>query len=241
MTSRYLIYDNCIPVKRAGKWGMFDRNGNKILDLVYDFIGCPTVQVADANAQPVVVIPDINGIVIGQRISVGNDLSNSRNVFGVVDKTGQPMVNMTATSFYKVTFEGVTKYYYYADNLNIDIVDAWRKAQKEKENAAVSGTAGVQNDNVNQVSGTQGSVQGEPIVSQGEGKNIDKKSENSQNPVDQNNVTGGGSNQDGQVQSSQGLSNDSIQGNSDNQQAKSSNDGEESQNPVVKPVQMSIN
>lgn len=241
LTSRYLIYDNCIPVKRAGKWGMFDRNGNKILDLVYDFIGCPTVQVADANAQPVVVIPDINGIVIGQRISVGNDLSNSRNVFGVVDKTGQPMVNMTATSFYKVTFEGVTKYYYYADNLNIDIVDAWRKAQKEKENAAVSGTAGVQNDNVNQVSGTQGSVQGEPIVSQGEGKNIDKKAENSQNPVDQNNVTGGGSNQDGQVQSSQGLSNDSIQGNSDNQQVKSSNDGEESQNPVVKPVQMSIN
>jgi len=132
LTSRYLLYDNCIPVKLLGKWGFYDKNGNKIVDTEYDSIGCYRVQNADGNAQPLVIIPDLNGIVLGKKFESANK-SSSQILYGIVDKTGQMIINLGAESIYKVVFNNNTSYYYYTSGQSIDIVKAWREEMKKRE------------------------------------------------------------------------------------------------------------
>lgn len=149
LTSRYLLYDNCIPVKLLGKWGFYDKNGNKIVDTEYDSIGCYRVQNADGNAQPLVIIPDLNGIVLGKKFESANKLS-SQILYGIVDKTGQMIINLGAESIYKVVFNNNTSYYYYTSGQSIDIVKAWREEMKKRE----LGEAGTVTNNTS----TQGQV-----------------------------------------------------------------------------------
>ena len=132
LTSRYLLYDNCIPAKLLGKWGFYDKNGNKIVDTEYDSIGCYRVQNADGNAQPLVIIPDLNGIVLGKKFESANK-SSSQILYGIVDKTGQMIINLGAESIYKVVFNNNTSYYYYTSGQSIDIVKAWREEMKKRE------------------------------------------------------------------------------------------------------------
>ena len=149
LTSRYLLYDNCIPVKLLGKWGFYDKNGNKIVDTEYDSIGCYRVQNADGNAQPLVIIPDLNGIVLGKKFESANK-SSSQILYGIVDKTGQMIINLGAESIYKVVFNNNTSYYYYTSGQSIDIVKAWREEMKKRE----LGEAGTVTNNTS----TQGQV-----------------------------------------------------------------------------------
>ena len=149
LTSRYLLYDNCIPVKLLGKWGFYDKNVNKIVDTEYDSIGCYRVQNADGNAQPLVIIPDLNGIVLGKKFESANK-SSSQILYGIVDKTGQMIINLGAESIYKVVFNNNTSYYYYTSGQSIDIVKAWREEMKKRE----LGEAGTVTNNTS----TQGQV-----------------------------------------------------------------------------------
>lgn len=149
LTSRYLLYDNCIPVKLLGKWGFYDKNGNKIVDTEYDSIGCYRVQNADGNAQPLVIIPDLNGIVLGKKFESANK-SSSQILYGIVDKTGQMIINLGAESIYKVVFNNNTSYYYYTSGQSIDIVKAWREEMKKRE----LGEAGTATNNTS----TQGQI-----------------------------------------------------------------------------------
>ena len=149
LTSRYLLYDNCIPVRLLGKWGFYDKNGNKIVDTEYDSIGCYRVQNADGNAQPLVIIPDLNGIVLGKKFESANK-SSSQILYGIVDKTGQMIINLGAESIYKVVFNNNTSYYYYTSGQSIDIVKAWREEMKKRE----LGEAGTATNNTS----TQGQV-----------------------------------------------------------------------------------
>ena len=149
LTSRYLLYDNCIPVKLLGKWGFYDKNGNKIVETEYDSIGCYRVQNADGNAQPLVIIPDLNGIVLGKKFESANK-SSSQILYGIVDKTGQMIINLGAESIYKVVFNNNTSYYYYTSGQSIDIVKAWREEMKKRE----LGEAGTVTNNTS----TQGQV-----------------------------------------------------------------------------------
>ena len=133
-----------------------DKNGNKIVDTEYDSVGCYRVQNADGNAQPLVIIPDLNGIVLGKKFEAANK-SSSQILYGIVDKTGQIIVNLGAESIYKVVFNNNTSYYYYSSGQSIDIVKAWREEMKKREsgeskinssNTTNSTTTANQNTNV---------------------------------------------------------------------------------------------
>ena len=39
----YLLYGTCIPVKLNNKWGIIDKDGNKIVPIEYDGFGCREV------------------------------------------------------------------------------------------------------------------------------------------------------------------------------------------------------
>lgn len=186
LTSRYLLYDNCIPVKLLGKWGFYDKNGNKIVDTEYDSIGCYRVQNADGNAQPLVIIPDLNGIVLGKKFESANK-SSSQILYGIVDKTGQMIINLGAESIYKVVFNNNTSYYYYTSGQSIDIVKAWREEMKKRE-LGEAGTAtnntSVQGQVTNQIN-DNGSNQ---VTTQN--TNIAVPQSNDQNNAQNNNAKG---------------------------------------------------
>lgn len=186
LTSRYLLYDNCIPVKLLGKWGFYDKNGNKIVDTEYDSIGCYRVQNADGNAQPLVIIPDLNGIVLGKKFESANK-SSSQILYGIVDKTGQMIINLGAESIYKVVFNNNTSYYYYTSGQSIDIVKAWREEMKKRE----LGEAGIATNNTSvqgQVTNQTNDNGSNQVTTQN--TNIAVPQSNDQNNAQNNNAKG---------------------------------------------------
>ena len=131
--NRYLLLDNCIPVMVNNKWGLIDKDGNQITPLVYDVIGCSTVKNSNSstNSVGVTLIPDMDGIVVGNTYDVDNTKITK---YGIVNSKGKLIVGVTADSAFAVTLENVTKYYLSTNNENIDIVDYWKKNTAELNN-----------------------------------------------------------------------------------------------------------
>lgn len=130
VTNRYLLLENCIPVKLNNKWGLIDKNGEAIVPVQYDGIGCAQVQNAEAkNTFGITVVPDINGIVV----EVDSEMQSQQNTkikrYGILSaKTGELIVNTVLDSVYSVTTEGITKYYMSAGNQVFDI-NEWANEQ----------------------------------------------------------------------------------------------------------------
>lgn len=99
----YLLYGNCIPVCKNGKWGMYDKNGKIILPLEYDSLGC-VVNSNESNANSVLVIPDIKGIVVYQKYN------NEMNLFGVVNYLGKDIIPLLLDAVYSETILGKEEY-----------------------------------------------------------------------------------------------------------------------------------
>lgn len=131
VTNKYLLYGNCIPVRRNGLWGIIDKNGNQILPLEYDGIGCTIVQ-NNNNTNGIVLIPDMEGIVIEKDQKVGNETIRK---FGIVSATGAGLINIVADSAYSRTIANKTTYYVSVQNEEIDIVNFWldNKEKVEKD------------------------------------------------------------------------------------------------------------
>ncbi len=124
VTNRYLLYGNLIPVKLNGLWGLINLNGQNVLPIQYNGIGC-RLDTAKTNSVGVVLVPDLNGIVVEQDQKLANNTTIKK--YGIVEKTGTGIVNFVADSCYKTTESGVTKYYITVNNQVIDIVDYYNK------------------------------------------------------------------------------------------------------------------
>ena len=157
--NRYLLLNNCIPVKANNKWGLIDKDGNQITPLEYDTIGCATIKNSNtsSNSVGITLIPDMDGIVVGNTYETENAKINK---YGIVNSKGKLIVGVTADYAFAVTLENVTKYYLLINNQNIDIVDYWNKYTANIENNAQENQNAIQNQNV--VVTTQGdaTVQG---------------------------------------------------------------------------------
>lgn len=127
VTNRYLLYGNCIPVRRDGLWGIIDKNGNQILPIDYNGIGCTVAQDKN-NTTGIVLIPEMEGIVIEKDQKVGNDTIKK---YGIVSATGANLINIVADSAYATTIANKTTYYVSVQNEEIDIVNFWLE-NKEK-------------------------------------------------------------------------------------------------------------
>ena len=170
--NRYLLLNNCIPVKANNKWGLIDKDGNQITPLEYDAIGCPTIKNSNSssNSVGITLIPDMDGIVVGNTYETGNAKINK---YGIVNSKGKLIVSVTADYAFAVTLENVTKYYLSINNQNIDIVDYWNKYTTSAGNNAQENQNTTQNQNevtptqgeaTTQGTGTEGSTQDESTV-----------------------------------------------------------------------------
>lgn len=62
----YILYDKLVPVMRNKKWAVFDIDGNRITDFLYDSLGCTKTQDDATRTYGVLEVPDYNLIVVSQ-------------------------------------------------------------------------------------------------------------------------------------------------------------------------------
>lgn len=140
VTNKYILFDNCIPVKRNNLWGLIDLNGNTILPIEYEGLGCSADTAKDSRASDVLVIPEINGIVVEK--DERKDNSNIRK-YGIINSDGKLIINIVLDSIYSITSQGKITYYGTVQNQLIDIVEYLKKQQSGEEN----GTINTENNN----------------------------------------------------------------------------------------------
>lgn len=63
VTNGYILYNQIVPVKRNNKWALFNINGNRVTEFIYDSLGCPSNQSGSTRKYGVIKILDYNLIV----------------------------------------------------------------------------------------------------------------------------------------------------------------------------------
>lgn len=116
--SKYLILDTLIPVSKNNKWGCFNKEGTKILDIEYDDFGCYLTNV-EVNGikkivEPVLSIKRCNGIVV-----------KKSDKYGVLDVTGKELVPIAVESIYAIenTEDEDTKYFMLYNNGELNVIE----------------------------------------------------------------------------------------------------------------------
>ena len=96
----YLIYDNCIPVKKGGKWGLMSKYGSSITNIEYDSFGCEVGTSATTGASNLLLIPEYEAIVVCKN-----------NLYGLITASGNKLIEVTCKDFYSLQDLGKTIYY----------------------------------------------------------------------------------------------------------------------------------
>lgn len=101
-----LLFDKCIPVEKEGKVGLYNKDGNLILNINFDGFGYKSTSASktSGNEQSVLIIPSsvgINGIVI-----------NRDDTYGIYDVKSEKILLPTSfEKIYAITQKGKTTYY----------------------------------------------------------------------------------------------------------------------------------
>lgn len=101
VSNGYILYDKIIPVKRENKWALFNIEGKKITDFVYDSLGCTVAKNNLTRAYGVLEVMDYNLIVVSEN-----------NKYNLVNLKGELLFNgFVLDSVYITVSEGKIVYY----------------------------------------------------------------------------------------------------------------------------------
>ena len=132
--SKYLLADNLIPVKKGDYWGLFDKNGNQVVDFEFDSFGYVASNSRDAYS--LLVIPDYNVIVAGRD-----------DKYTLLNSSGEMLFGLVADDIY-MTISGGERHYYISVNDNIIDAEEYlesRGIRKNQNNSASSNTSSSSN------------------------------------------------------------------------------------------------
>ena len=110
VTNRYIFYDKIIPVCYNNKWALFNINGERITDFIYDEFGCHS---KNNNTYGVLQIQDYNLIVVRQGEKYDLIMLDGTALFK----------NFILDSVYIMITSGKTNYYIQYGNRNIELLD----------------------------------------------------------------------------------------------------------------------
>ena len=113
--SKYLLADNLIPVKKGDYWGLFDKNGNQVVDFEYDSFGYVASNSRDAYS--LLVIPDYNVIVAGRD-----------DKYTLLNSSGEMLFGLVADDIY-MTISGGEKHYWISVNDNLINAEAYLESR----------------------------------------------------------------------------------------------------------------
>ncbi len=113
-----VLFDACIPVKKDGKYGLVNKDGEQKLNLSYEGFGYKTTATSSTsgNEQSVLLIPPsvgIKGIVV-----------NYDDLYGIFDVTTQKLILPCVYSkIYAITRNGKTTYYIEYNGASVELKD----------------------------------------------------------------------------------------------------------------------
>ena len=110
--NKYILFDAIIPVKRNNKWGFYNVDGNLVLPIEYDLLGCIIGSTTDKNVNSVLIIPEIESVVIGQYFIENEGSSSTKKVakYGVYNAKGKEIVPICLDNLYSITSSGQVEY-----------------------------------------------------------------------------------------------------------------------------------
>lgn len=135
----YILYDNCIPVKKIietededkrvnkkEEWTLFNKEGKKINQNTYDSLGYIKGTAKTSRGNNLLLIPDVEGIVV---------YKNSK--YGLINSVGRELIPVSLKDIYSITNEGKNTYYMVYGNNNtteniLEYLD--KKANSTNEN-----------------------------------------------------------------------------------------------------------
>ncbi len=136
--NKYILFNNAIPVKQNGLWGMFNIKGEKILPVDYYTLGCISESgSSNRNANNILIIPEVKGIVVSKQFDINN---RKTPYYGIVNSKGQEMINMGLESVYSIISNGQEQYTMIYQGKSYDLVqymeqyinpDLWRYNENE--------------------------------------------------------------------------------------------------------------
>ncbi|MCI8396922.1 MAG: hypothetical protein HFJ52_04575 [Clostridia bacterium] len=118
--SQYILYDKVIPVCLNKKWGLFDINGNKLVEPEYDTFGCINTDITDQIVNNVMTIGEEEVIVVskGER-------------YGGLSTRGDLIIPLMCEYIYSITSGGETTYYMVFNGTVYNAID-YLKIAKER-------------------------------------------------------------------------------------------------------------
>ena len=146
--SKYLLADNLIPVKKGNYWGLFDKNGNQVVDFEYDSFGYIASNSRDAYS--LLVIPDYNVIVAGRD-----------DKYTLLNSSGEMLFGLVADDIY-MTISGGERHYYISVNDNIIDAEEYLESRgiRNQNNSSSSNTSSNSNTtNSNNTANTEQEMQ----------------------------------------------------------------------------------
>ena len=139
--SKYLLADNLIPAKKGEYWGLFDKNGNQVVDFEYDGFGYIASNSRDAYS--LLVIPDYNVIV-----------ARRDDKYTLLNSSGEMLFGLVADDIY-MTISGGERHYWISVNDNLIDAEEYLESRgiRNQNNSSSSNTSnGSNTTNSNNVS-----------------------------------------------------------------------------------------
>lgn len=149
--NQYLLYDNCIPVKKDNLWGIFDKNGRQILPIEYEDLGC-SAGAGSSTTQAtnnILLLPDYKGIVV-----------KKDSLYGMKDFEGNELLPIALKTIYSTTSAGKETYYMvYNDQVMnvITYIQTYVKPNTNQPNDINQNTNNIENNN-NMIDNTNNEV-----------------------------------------------------------------------------------
>lgn len=106
--NKYLLFDNAIPVKKDGKYGLYDKSGKEILPLNYSGFGYVQSTTKDKSVNNLLVIPEYEGIVLSIDYIDGEEKTKK---YGIVNSLGEEIVPFGLEEIYSTTSQGKEVYW----------------------------------------------------------------------------------------------------------------------------------
>lgn len=139
LTNKYIILDTLIPVRKGQKWGAYDKQGQKVIDIIYDGLGYD-LKTIDINGtkeivEPIVEIKRANGVVV-----------KKDGKYGLLSVNGKQLIQIVADSIYGISniVDEEEKYFmvYNGEKMNVvkELINQGliEKKQEQKEETSTN-------------------------------------------------------------------------------------------------------
>ena len=110
--NQYILYDNCIPVEKGGKWGLLDKTGSTIIEPQFDSLGCVVGTSSSKLANNLLLVPEYEGIVVCKD-----------KFYGLINSSGEELIPALVTDMYSITSAEENTYYLTYEKNTLDIID----------------------------------------------------------------------------------------------------------------------